>query len=115
MDGSLSRSQSPNPFPLKRTGEHVEGEVIDKQAAEGSSVAYNISVKFSTELEKKAREVPLTAADAETAKRNPAAVRYLQFQEALRKGDKEEIRSFAPPEARAQLDGPDFPQMLKLL
>jgi len=115
MEGSFSHSQSPNPFTLKQSGDRVEGEIIDKQTGEDKHVRYDISVKFSAQLETKVVEAAPTAADAEAAKRHPAAITYVKLQEAIRKGDKAAIRAMAPPEARAQIDGPDFPEMLKMI
>ena len=116
LQGSFSRSQSPNPFTLKTTGGRVDGEVKDKQTREGDGKpAYDIAVKFSATIEKKAPELQPTPADVEAAKRNPAAKAYLELQDAVRKGDRARIRSFAPPEAREQVDGPNFAEMLKVL
>ena len=116
LQGSFSRSQSPNPFTLKTTGGRVDGEVKDKQTSEGNGKpAYDIAVKFSATIEKKAPELQPTPADVEAAKRNPAAKAYLELQDAVRKGDRARIRSFAPPEAREQVDGPNFAEMLKVL
>lgn len=115
-EGSFSRSQSPNPFTLRTAGERVEGEVKEKQASDGAGkLSYEIEFKFSAVLEKKTPEIPLTAADAEAAKRHPAAIAYLELQDAIAKGDRVRIRAMAPPEARAQVDGPDFAPMLKVL
>ncbi len=116
IEGSFSRSQSPNPFILKRMGDRVEGEVNDKHAAEsGRSVTYDIVIDFFAPIETKAPEIKPTAADAEAAKKHPAVIAHLQLQDAIRKGDWAKIRSMAPSEAREHVDAPNFAEMLKLL
>ncbi len=115
-EGSFSRSQSPNPFAVKVAGSRVSGEVSDKQAADSSSgLTYDIAMKFSADIETKAPELPPAPADAKAAAINPAAITYLDFMDALAKGDRARIRTHAPAEARAQIDSPDFVEMLKMM
>ena len=107
---SYSHSQSPNPYAIKVSEGRVEGEVHEKERWD--NFALELAVKFSAPIEKFVPEAEPTPTDTEAAKRNPAANAYLALQDAVRNGDRARIRAAAPPEAAAQIDGPDFAEML---
>jgi len=111
VEGGYTFTRSPNPFPLKVEPTRVEGEFTVKEDKPG----LEISVKYSAPIEKYVPEPAPTAADTEAAKKSSAAKAYLDFQDAIAKGDRARIRAAAPPEFRAQVDGPDFPKMLQVL
>ena len=108
---SYNHSRSPNPYAIKVSGDRVEGEVDEKESHPGFSL--DLAVKFTAPIEKFVPEAEPTPADTEAAKKNPAAIAYLDFQDAILKGDRARIRAAAPPEAAAHIDAPEFAQMLK--
>jgi hypothetical protein len=116
--GTLSRSESPNPFPYEVSGDRVKGKVEVKSGqfeASTNHPPYQIEVTYSAVLEKAPFEVAPTPADAIAATRSPAAIAYLDFVSALRAGDKAKIMAGVPPAQRAQMDTPEFPKALKFI
>ena len=110
---SFSYSRSPNPYPVKVSQGRVEGELTQKEADD--HIAFDIAVKFSAPIEKFVAEAEPTPADQQAARNDPAAKAYLDFQDAVRKGDRARILAAAPPEAVSQIDGPDFPRVLTMI
>jgi len=113
---SYSQTQSPNPFPAKILRGKAEGEMTAREKAESDvAVTIEVSLKYSAPIEKYVPEPEPTAADAEAAKRNPAAIAYLGFAEAIRKGDRAGIIAMLTPERRAKIDNEHFPEILKMI
>lgn len=111
--GSFSGSQSPNPFPYQVKGDRVDGSMAtDKK---GDKESFSIQARYSANIAAYVPEPAPTAADAEAAKKSAAARAYLDLQDAIRKGDRARILAAAPPEARARMDSPEFPEMLKFI
>jgi hypothetical protein len=113
--GTMSMSQSPNPFPYKITGDVMKGKIEATSKPEGDRSGYEISVAYSAVIEKPVVEVPPTAADAAAAKDHPAAKAYLERLDAVMKGDKARLLAAMPPEARAEIEAADFKQLLPAL
>jgi hypothetical protein len=113
---SYSHSQSPNPFPAKILNGKASGTMTMSQKAESNiEIAVEVALKYSAPIEKFVPEVEPTAADAEAAKKNPAAIAYLGFAEAIQKGDKAGIMAMLPPDKRAKIDNEHFPEILKMI
>jgi hypothetical protein len=113
---SFSHSQTPNPFPAKIVGGKAEGTMTASQKAESNiEIAVEVALRYSAPIEKFVPEAEPTAADAEAAKRSPAAIAYLGFEDAIQKGDRAGILAMLPPEKRAQVDNEHFPEILKMI
>ena len=107
---SVNHWQSPNPYPFKLSDGVVQGEVSDKSTRD--DISLDIAVKFNAPIEKFVPAPEPTAADRLAARSSAAAKAYLDFEDAITKGDRARIRASAPPEFVAQIDGPDFEKML---
>jgi hypothetical protein len=113
---SFSHSQSPNPFPAKTLGGKAEGTMTASQKAESNvEIAVEVSLKYSAPIEKFVPEVEPTVADAEAAKRNPAAIAYLGFADAIQKGDRTRLVAMLLPDKREKIDNEHFPEIIKMI
>ena len=113
LEGSISNSGTfdPQTFPVL-TAKRVEGIVKAAQETLGSNT-YSYNVKIAADVVP-AETVP-TAADAAAAAGKESTRAYLALVAAIRAGNKEQILALGPPERRAQIDTPEFPQMLKMV
>jgi hypothetical protein len=77
----------------------------------GTSVGY--SVKFASDVIPP--EAAPTPADAAAAAGKGSTAVYLALVAAIRSGDKQKIIDLAPPDKRAAIDTPQFPEILKMV
>jgi hypothetical protein len=116
MEGTLSMSRSPNPFPYQVMAGAIKGQIEEKSdPGDKGRAPYEISVTYSAPLEKPSVETPLTPAETAAAQKHPATIAYLNLMDAIRKGDKARILAAAPEEQKSRIDSPDFPKMLELI
>ena len=113
LPGTVTKSGTFHPERLSVfTDKRVEGSVEAAPEAIGdATVGYN--VKFAAPLTPP--EAPPTAADKTAAAGKESTKVYLALVAAIRAGDKRKIMELAPPDKRAAIDTPQFPEMLKLV
>lgn len=112
VQGTVSRSGTFHPEQLSVfTEKRVEGafEVAPEEHA-GTTIGY--SVKFAAAVAP--REAAPTPADAAAAAGKVSTRAYLALTAAIRAGDKQKILEMSPPDRRAAVDTPQFPEMLKM-
>jgi hypothetical protein len=113
IQGSFSRSGT---FDGKQltvfTNTRAEGVLQAEPEQHGdTTVAYRI--QFATAITPPAAAP--TAADAAAAAGKESTKAYLALMEAIRTGNKQKILEMSPPEKRAMIDTPEFPQILQLV
>src|ERR1043166_3184376 len=113
MQGTLTRSGTFHPESLTVfTAKRVEGSLDAKpEETGGNTVGYQ--VKFGANVAPP--EAAPTAADQAAAAGKESTRVYLALVAAIRKGDKQKILELCPPDKRAAIDTPQFPEMLKLV
>ena len=115
LKASLSGSQSPDPYKLTIVGGRVRGMVkMEKPGTLGDS-EYYFEFPVDAAIEVKAVRPPPAAKDKIAAQTSAAAKAYNTFQIAVMKGDKAGIVKGVDPAKAAQVDTPEFPQMLKMI
>lgn len=116
LTGTMSMNQSPNPFPFDRKGDIISGKIQAKGDTPGDDPKpYELSLTYTAKVEMPPVEKPVTAEDTAAAAKHPATLAYLDFVDAIRKGDKTRIIANAAPDRRHMIDTPDFEQMLKMI
>lgn len=113
--GGLSGSQSPDPYGLRVEDGRVTGTVRMREPARLFGTEYFFEFDVDAALEEKPETPAPTAADRAAARASAAAKAYLAYQEALRAGDREALRRAVHPDRAAEMDGPDFDEMLGFL
>jgi hypothetical protein len=92
------------------TAKRVEGTLqMEPDKIGEATVGY--SVKFAAAV--KPPEPPPTAVDLAAAAGKESTKVYLSLVAAIRAGDKQKIIELAPPDKRAVIDTPQFPEVLK--
>ena len=113
LPGTVTMSGTFHPERLSVfTDKRVEGALEEAPEMIGESrVGY--SVKFAAPV--LPPEPPPTAADRTAAAGKESTKTYLALVAAIRAGDKQKIMELAPPDKRAAIDTPQFPELLKLV
>ena len=94
------------------TNKRVEGS-LDEAPNEISGIAVGYNVKFASDVVPP--EPGPTPADAAAAAGKQSTAVYLALVAAIRAGDKQKIIELAPPDKRAVIDTPQFPEILKMV
>jgi hypothetical protein len=113
--GGLSGSQSPDPYELQVEGGRVTGTVRMREPARLFGSEYFFEFDVDAAIEVKPETPAPTPADREAARESAAAKAYLAYQEALRAGDREALRRAVHPDRAAEMDGPEFDEVLGFL
>ncbi len=113
--GSLSGSQSPDPYKLTVAGGRVKGTVKMAEASKLGETEFYFEFPVDAAIEAKVEQPAPTAADKAAAGRAAATQAYLAYQKALMAGDKEGIKRAVDPAKAAHVDTPEFPQMIKFI
>jgi hypothetical protein len=113
IQGSVSRSGTFDGKQLSVfTDKRVEGAMqVAPEDHGGTMLGY--SLKFALDIAP--QEAAPTAADAAAATGKESVKAYLSLVDAIRSGNKQQILELAPPERRAMIDTPQFPEMLKMV
>jgi hypothetical protein len=113
LDGSVSMSGTFRPeWHITFTGKRVEGTVqAPSTTIGGNTVGY--TVKFAAAVVPP--QAAPTASDMTAAASKESTKVYLALVAAIRTGDKQKIIALAPPDKRAAIDTPQFPEILKLV
>jgi hypothetical protein len=102
-------------FDAKRltafTDKRVEGS-LEAPLDEATGAKLGWSVKFAAVVAPP--ETPPTPADTAAAAGKESTKAYLALVAAIRAGDKQKIMDLGPPDRRAMIDTPQFPEMLKI-
>lgn len=113
IPGTVSRSGT---FDAKQltvfTNTRVEGAMQTAPQDHGG-VMLGFAIKFALDIVPP--EAAPTPADAAAAAGKESVKAYLSLVEAIRTGNKQKILEMAPPDKRAQIDTPQFPEMLKFV
>ena len=113
LEGSFTKSGT---FDARRltvfTNQRAEGSLEAAPEAHGGT-AIGYSVKFATKVAP--LEAAPTPADTAAVAGKESAKAYLALVEAIRSGNKQKIIELGPPDRRAVIDTPQFPEMLKLV
>jgi|GEM_PF-1664087 len=115
VKSSLSGSQSPDPYKLSVTGGRVKGLVKMEKAGKLGDTEYYFEFPVNAAIEVKTVVPPPTAKDKAAAQTAASAKAYLTLQTAVMKGDKVGIIKGVDPAKAAQIDTPEFPQILKMV
>jgi hypothetical protein len=113
LEGTVTMSGTFHPEKLSVfTNKRVEGalEAAPEKIGE-NEVGY--AVKFAAPVAPP--EPAPTAADKTAAAGKESTKVYLALVAAIRAGDKQKIMELAPPEKRAAIDTPQFPEILKMV
>jgi len=113
LNGTVTMSGTFHPEWLSTfTASRVEGafKAEPKQIGD-DTVGY--AVKFAAAVAP-AEPAPTSADSAAAANKESTKV-YLALVAAIRAGDKQKIMALAPPDKRAAIDTPQFPEMLKMV
>jgi hypothetical protein len=113
--GSLSGSQSPNPYKLTIASGRVTGLVKMEKPHKLGDSNYYFEFPVDAAIEAKTIAAAPTAKDKVAAQTAAPAKAYLALQAAIRKGDKASIIKGVDPQRASQVDTPEFPQMLKMI
>ena len=115
VKASLSGSQSPDPYKLTIAGGRVRGIVKMEKPGKLGDTEYYFEFPVDAAIEVNAVRSPPAAKDKIAAQTSEAAKAYKIFLAAVIKGDKAGIMKGFDPEKAAQVDSPEFPQMLKII
>jgi hypothetical protein len=113
--GSVSGSQSPDPYKLTVAGGRVKGTVKMAEASKLGETEYYFEFPVDAAIEVKVAAPAPTAADKAAARTAASTKAYFAYQKALLAGDKEGIKRAVDPEKAAHVDTPEFPQMIKFI
>jgi hypothetical protein len=94
------------------TKQRVEGS-LERAPEELAGVTMGYTVKFAADVIPP--EPAPTPADAAAAAGKQSTIAYLALVSAIRSGNKQKIIDLAPPDKRAIIDTPQFPEMLKMV
>jgi hypothetical protein len=94
------------------TGQRVAGALETKPDKVGE-VTLSYSVKFDTRVA--SQDPAPTAADTVAAAGKESTQAYLALVAAIRAGDKQRMLDLSPPERRAAIDSPKFPEALRMI
>lgn len=115
-DATISGSETPSPLETSvKTPTRIEGEMKMAQDKEVGSTRYRASFKVATDVTPMKVDAPPTAAETAAAQQHPATKAYLAFVQAVRTGNKANMRKGVVPEKAAMMDGPDFAEQLKFI
>lgn len=113
MPGTLTMSGTFHPERLSVfTAKRVEGS-LEAQPEETAGTVVGYQVKFAADI--MPPEAAPTAVDQAAAVGKESTKAYLALVAAIHAGDKQKILDLAPPDKRAVIDTPQFPEMLKLV
>lgn len=113
IQGSVSLSRSGSHItPRIFTPRRIEGEMSVKPDSV-SSTHYSFDVKFAADIAPRLIEPEPTPQETAAAQKAPSTLAYLALVKAIHAGDKAGIMAAVNPEARAMVDTPDFPEILK--
>jgi len=115
VKANLSGSQSPDPYKLAVGGGRVRGMVKMEKPGTLGDTEYYFEFSVDAAIEVKAVRPPPGAKDKIAVQTSAAAMAYKTFQIAVMKGDKAGIMKGVDAEKAAQVDTPEFPQILKMI
>lgn len=113
--GSLSGSQSPNPYKLTVAAGRVTGLVKMEKPHKLGDSNYYFEFPVDAAIETKAVAAAPTVKDKVAAQTAASSKAYMALQMAIRKGDKAAIIKGVDPERASKVDTSEFPQMLKMI
>lgn len=96
-------------------GKTVEGRLHRTSPGEFFGTSFDYDVTFKTDITRKAKPVPPSAAETEAAAKSPQAKVYADYLRAVQKEDLGALRKLFTKEQAKNLDGPDAKDMLKMV
>ena len=112
---SMSGSRSPSPFALTASATRITGNVKMEKPDSMADTTYYFEFPVDAPIERKVETPAPTAADKAAAQTAASTKAYRAYLAVLMKGDKEGLKRAVDPARAAQIDTPEFPQMIKFV